>query len=235
MKKILFIAITTALISPSLLAQQISPQNEILRPLTNKAGEIQIGGGIGYLDGDRDGKWTAGLHASYGFTDNLTLGAEGLTYRFIERADSATGFEAAISGGLRGYYEQGPNEALAYGTDITGKYVFSPDLAVFFGAGYVFWNEKNQDNRKEINYTLGVQKNIIKNATISLGYTYRDLGSNFAQNNANAYHARFNYSLNKNWDLGLIASYTDFDAEQNGFDTEDFARRGAGVYASYRF
>jgi len=233
MKKLLMITIAT--LSPALMAQTLSPQNEVLRPLTNKAGEALVGAGVGYLDGDKDSKWTAGVSANYGITDDITVGVEGITYRFLSRADNATGFEATIGGGLRGYYEQGPNEALAYGADLTGKYVFSPNLAVYFGAGYVFWNEEKQDNRKEINYSVGVQKNLIKNATLTVGYTYRDLRTNFAQDHANAYHARLNYSLNKQWDLGLVASYTDFDAEKNGFDTEDFARRGAGVYASYRF
>ncbi|MCC2614980.1 porin [Aestuariibacter halophilus] len=235
MKKTLTV-LTMVLMSSSTLAAQLSPANPVLRPLTLKDGEVVLGASIGYGDSEDDNGGQLGLNAAYGITDDLTLGLGGIRYRMLSRgSDTAAGLELAIGAGLRGYLESdGNGDALGYGADVTGKYVFSDDFAVTFSGGYVYWNEQHLANKHEWRFSVGAEKALGNDLTAFADYSYRDLHG-FSQNHANRYTLGVNYNLNRQWDLGLAFSYSDFDAVENGYDADNAYRRNLGIYATYRF
>ena len=41
--------------------------------------------------------------------------------------------------------------------------------------------------------------------------------------------------FSKNTDIGLFASYSDFDAEENGYELGNSFDHAVGIYANYRF
>lgn len=213
-----------------------SPANPIERPLTLAEGETSLSGGVFYgeqEDGEKE--WDAALNLGYGITENLTLDFSGLRYRFLAREDNKTGLELTLGGGLRGELESDIyGDADGYGADFSGKYVFSPDTAVFFSVGYIRWDEDRREDRDEINYTFGLQERIFDDITLSASYTHRDL-DDFAQNNAYAWHIGAEYNVMKNLDVGMYYGETDFDFDANGYDADEHYRKGLGAYVTYRF
>ena len=228
-------AISLLLISTNLLAETEYPKNPILRPLTLTDGTIAITGAVALQEEKNENRGRIFANLAYGLTDNLTLGYGGLNYRILARPDNQTGLELAVGLGLRGHQEQLNNkESIAYGTDITGKYVFAPDLAMTFALGFVKWDEQHRDNREEFRYSVGVQKRLASDWSINGNYTYRDL-KDFEQNNAHQAQVALNYTYNKNTDIGLFAGYSNFDAQENGYKSDHNFDRAVGLYVSYRF
>ncbi len=216
-------------------ADSLSESNPVMRSLTLKDNEVLLGAGLAYGTTDGDKEWKAGLAARYGLTDNLSIGLSGVHYRFIERADDETGLEMAFGAGLRGMYESKLNgDSLGYGADVYGKYVLTSDTALTFGASYIFWNEDNLDNKKEYQYHVGVMQNLMDKVTLSAGYTYRDL-KDFTQDDAYSVDLGLNYALSKQMDVGVVASYTDFNPLKNQYDVDSTLEKSVGMYLTYRF
>lgn len=117
-----------------------------------------------------------------------------------------------------------------------GKYVVSSHLAFLFGAEYVKWDhDKNsQYDGSEMRYSVGAMYQVMPHLTWGVNYTYRDL-NDFTQDNAYALSTGVNYAWSKSTDVGVSFEYTDFDAEQNGFDVDSAYKRNLGAYVSYRF
>lgn len=234
MKKI-FVTSLLLLTSSISYAETEYPKNQVLRPLTLTDGTISIGGAISIVEEHDDTRGALGLHAAYGLTDNLMISLSGLDYRVLARDNNETGLELAVGAGIRGYQDSDVNgNAIGYGADLNGKYVFNSDLAMTFSVGYVKWDEENLGNKDEYHYSVGLQANLAKNWTTNVSYTYRDL-KHFAQDDAHVVNAGVNYSYSKNTDLGLFVGYSDFDALENGYDLDNNFERSAGVYATYRF
>ena len=145
------------------------------------------------------------------------------------------GLELSVGLGFRGFQESIVNgDSDAYGIDLNGKYVFDEDLAMLFSVGYVKWDEENLKNKDEYRYSVGLQANITKNWTATAKYTYRDL-KDFNQNGANEVNIGANYALSKTTDIGVFVGYSDFDAQENGYELDNSFERYTGVYATYRF
>lgn len=223
-------------VSSSVFAGALSPTNPIERPLTLADGEVQITGIALYGEEQTgDNEWGIAGNVGYGITEDLTIDFTGLRYRFLARDKNEDGLELTAGLGWRGHLESNQNgDAKAYGLDISGKYVFNPDLAVTFGAGYIRWDEDRLNDKKEFDYSIGVQKRIFENFTVGADYTYRDL-HDFNQNNAYNFGLNANYTLTPNLDVGLFYAKTNFDYVKNGYNTEDYFRKGVGAYVSYRF
>ena len=94
----------------------------------------------------------------------------------MDRARETQGLEMAASIGVAGELESRENgDALGVGANVAGKYMFNEELAVLFGIGYIQWDEDNLNDKREFNYSIGVQKNLLPNVTFSANYSYRDL------------------------------------------------------------
>ncbi|UAA38418.1 outer membrane beta-barrel protein [Paraneptunicella aestuarii] len=237
MKKLLT-ALALVCASTSVLADSLSPANPVLRPITLVDGEVAITGALAYgEESNGDNSWQLGFNAGYGITDDLTLDFSGLRYRFLAREGNKEGLELTAGAGLHGMYEtqmEGDDETFGYGFDISGKYVFSDDFAVNFGAGYTLWNGDVVSNRKETFYSVGVQKNIVENLTLMANYTYRDL-RDFEQDHAYSATIGVNYNLNRNTDIGVFISKTDFDTLKNGYESDSQLDKEIGMFLQYRF
>ena len=234
MNKSMLIALAVATVSTGVSANQLSKQSLVERSMTLKSGEVQLGAAAFYGEtDDKDDKGFA-INAAYGVTDDLSIGFGGLRYRFMSRPNDNGGLELTVGAGLKGHLEQGDEDILGYGADVSGKYVLSPELAFTFGAEYVFWNFVGSDNGKEYRLSVGTMYQPIDDVTFSVGYTYRDL-HDFSQDNAYTVHTGVNYAWSENLDVGMAFTYNDFDPVKNGFDIKTAHKRNLGLYASYRF
>ena len=230
------ISIALLLGSSTVFAETEYPENRVLRPLTLTDGTISVGGAIAWVAEEEDDKrGEINLNIGYGLTDNLTLGLGGINYRVFARPDNEIGLELAVGLGFRGFQESRINgDSVAYGTDLNGKYVFNKDIAMIFSVGYVKWDEEKLENKDEYRYSVGIQANLAKDWSATASYTYRDL-KDFNQNNANQVGVGINYAFSKNTDIGLFASYSDFDAQENGYVLGNSFDHAMGLYANYRF
>ena len=237
MKKLLT-ALTLICASTSVLADGLSPANPVLRPLTQVDGEVALSGALAYGEESNDDKtWNLGLNAAYGITDDFTVRLSGLSYRFLAREGNKEGLELAADVGFHGIYDtltDNDDDTVGYGFSLQGKYVFNEDLALNFGTGYTFWNGDIEQNKKEMFYSVGVQKNIFDNLTLSADYMYRDL-RDFEQDNAYIASIGANYNLSKNMDIGLFVAKSDFDAVKNGYQSDHHLESAIGAYMQYRF
>lgn len=229
------ITLALLLASSNVLADTKYPDNPILRPLTLTDSTVALSGAIAVVEEGDDSRGEINLNAAYGLTDDLTLGLGGLEYRVLARPNNEMGLELTISAGVRGYQDSHANgDAIAYGGDLNGKYVFDENLAIIGSLGYVKWDEEELKNKDEYRYSIGLQTNLVNDWTASVLYTYRDL-QDFTQGDAHEVHAGLNYVYSKNIDLGLFAGYSNFDAQENGYKLDDSFERVAGFYSTYRF
>ena len=229
------ISVALILASSTVLAATEYPKNPILRPMTLTDGTVAVSGSIAWGEEGNDRHGALGLNAAYGLTDDLTLGLGGIKYRILARADNELGLELALGLGVRGYQDSSVNgDSIAYGSDLNAKYVFDKNIAMTFSLGYVKWDEEKLKNKDEYRFAIGVQTNIAKDWTASANFTFRDL-EGFSQNNAQEGNVGVNYAYSKNTDIGMFAGYSNFDAQENGYDLDKNFDRVAGIYASYRF
>lgn len=234
MKKSL-ISMALLLASSAVFAETEYPENPVLRPLTLTDGTIAVGGALAWGEEKDDSRAMLNLNAAYGLTDDLTLGLGGLNYRVLARPSNEMGLELAVGLGVRGYQESNINgDSVGYGANLNGKYVFDKDIAMTFSAGFVKWDEEKLKNKDEYRYSIGLQANVAKDWTTNVNYTYRDL-KDFAQKEAHEASIGLNYAYSKSTDVGVFASYSSFDAQENGYKLDNSFDRVAGVYAAYRF
>ena len=235
MKKIILACALASLSITGLVQGEEYSQNPILRPLTLTDGTAKITGAYTYGE-QQNGDSESGIMAnfSYGLTDDLQIGLEGLTYSLF---DNNTGFELAINAGLRGYHESDDDlvgDSLGYGVNIFGKQVINDNLAITFGTGYTYWNEEHLDNKRENTYSVGVMTNVAKDFTLSAHYTFRDL-HDFQQDNANSVTIGLNHALTANLDIGLTLHSSDFEEERNDVAFHETPEKSLGLYAGWRF
>jgi hypothetical protein len=223
------------LASSTVFAETEYPTNPILRPLTLTDGTIAVSGALAWGEEKDERHAALNLNLGYGLTDNLTIGLNGISYRLLARPDNEAGLELAVGLGLRGFQESTINgDSVAYGTDLKGKYVFDKNLAMIFSLGYVKWDEEKLQNKDEYRYSVGVQTHLAKDWTANINYTYRDL-KDFQQKSAHEVSLGVNYNYSKQTDLGMFVSYSNFDAQENGYQYDNNFDRVVGVYATYRF
>lgn len=234
MKQVILTAVILSTVATGLSAHSLSKQNLVQRSLTLKDGEILLGGALAYGKTGKADDVIWGAQAAYGINDNLTLSLDGLRYRLLARSNDNQGLELTLGAGLKGFMQQQNKNVLGYGADVTGKYVLSPDLALTFGAEYIFWNTRNASNAKEFRFSIGGQYQLIDDVTVSVDYSFRDL-HDFVQDNTYTVSAGINYALNQQIDIGLGFSYSSFDGHKNAFDIDSAHKRYAGIHASYRF
>lgn len=234
MKKTL-ITLSLLIASSSALAESTMPENPVMRPITLTDGTAVVAGGVVYGNEADDSRGEAFVNLAYGITDDFTVGFGGLSYKFLSRNLDETGLDMAVSIGSRGFHESTVNgDSKAYGLDVHGKYVIDSDLAVTFGFGGVIWDEDILENKSEYRYSVGVMRNLNEDFTLRANYTFRDL-KDFTQDNAHVVNAGINYTYSKNLDLGVFATYSDFDAKENGYKLDDSFDEAVGIYAAYRF
>ncbi|REL25781.1 hypothetical protein DXX93_03885 [Thalassotalea euphylliae] len=235
----------THLLLPSLLlaictgaasAQALSPSNLVERPLVLKDGEVAIGGAAFYGEQtDGDDKWRLLPVLGYGLTDTVTIGFGGVRYQFMERQQDKTGLEMTLGLGLSDVREVAQaDDSYGVGLDLSGKYVLSTDTALTFGAAYIHWQEDERDNRAEVALSLGFEQRVYGQLSMFGQYTYSDL-HDFVEDNSHAGTLGLNYTLSKQSDIGVFATYSDFDAQANGYQAKDVFEKAAGVYYTYRF
>lgn len=236
MKKIILACAFTSLSISGFVQGEEYPQNPILRPLTLTDGTVQISGAYSYGEQHNgDSKKNINANMSYGLTDDLQIGLEGLTYSLFE--NSNTGLEFAINAGLRGFHESDDDlvgNSLGYGVSIFGKQIINNNLAITFGTGYTFWNEEHLGNKRENTYSVGVMTNIAKDFTLSANYTFRDL-HDFQQDHANTVVLGLNHALTANLDIGLTLQYSDFEEHRGDIAFHETPEKTMGLYASWRF
>lgn len=234
MKKSL-ISVALLLASSVAYADSSYPQNQVLRPLTLSEGTIFVGGSLARSEENDDQRNQLNFDLAYGLTDNLTIGLGGLDYRILARPHNGSGLEVSVGAGIRGFQESKVNgDALGLGADLNAKYVMNKNLALLFTLGYVKWDEEKLENKDEIRYSIGLQTNVAKNWTANASYTYRDL-KDFTQDKAHAVNIGLNYAYSRHSDIGIFAGYSNFDAQENGYDLDNSFDRIAGVYATFRF
>lgn len=211
------------------------PENPILRPLTLTDGTVEIGGALMWVEENDKSRGELNLNAAYGLTDNLTIGFGGIKYRVLERQSNKTGLELAVGFGVRGFQDSINNgDAIGYGADLNGKYVFDKNIAMTFSVGYINWDEEKLANKSEYRYSVGVQTNVARDWTTFANYTYRDL-KDFTQDDAHNVNVGVNYAFSKDIDIGLFTGYSDFDAQENGYKLKNSFDHAAGLYVTYRF
>jgi len=229
------ISIALLLASSTVFAETEYPENPVLRPLTLTDSTVAMSGVLAWGEEKDETRGLLNLNVGYGFTDNLTLDFSGVKYRILERSNNKTGLELAIGLGLRGFQESIYNgDAIAYGTDLNGKYVLDENIAMTFSLGYIKWDQEKQKNKDEYRYSIGMQTNVTKDWTATANYTYRDL-KDFEQKNAHEASISANYAYSNNTDIGLFTRYSSFDAQENGYQRDRNFDRAVGVYVSYRF
>lgn len=223
-------------LSPYLSATELSPANPVLRSLVLMDDEMLTSVSAIYGDlefGEDD--WQANLYAAYGLTDNITIETLGIRYRFKDRPTETQGLEMTIGAGYRGELKSRIfGDTVGAGVDITGKYIFNEDAAMTFGVGYIHWDEDIRENRHEIDYSLGFQKNLFDDFTLMANYTHRDLDG-FVQSNAYNYQVGVNYNLDRDLDVGVFYADTNFKFWENFYDIDKHLTDGYGVYVNYRF
>lgn len=221
-----------ASLSSTAMADSHYPKNPILRPITLNASDFSAFGAIGYkkkVDGDESAFILPAL--SYGVTDNFTIGLGGLTYRFWEN----NGLELALSASGRGSFESKViGDSKGYFAAVSGKKVIHDNLAFTFALGYVHWDEEKLENRREIDYSVGLMFNIAPKWTVSINYTLRDL-HDFDQSSANEFSSDISYALRDDIDVGLFAHYADFDERVNNTVVHNSLETASGLFAKWRF
>ncbi len=225
-----------ALSSAAVSAQQLSPSNLVERPLVLADGEIAVGGALLFGEQtDGDNKWRALPVFGYGVTDNVTVGFGGIRYQFMERWQDKTGLEMTLGLGLTGGREViGADDSYGVGLDLSGKYVFSSDTALTFGIEYIHWQEDKRDNRGEVALSVGFEQRLYGQLSAFGQYTYSDL-HDFVEDDSHAGSLGLNYTLSKQSDIGVLVTYSNFDAQANGYKADDIYEKTAGVYYTYRF
>jgi len=235
--------ITAALLCLSPLAfsaDQDYPRNVVERPSTLAKGDIQVSGFVGYgKETDGDKKAVLSPSISYGVTDDFTIGLGHARYRLISRSGNGTGFELSTGLSYVGAFEiEGADDSHGAGFDLSGKYVVSKDTAFTFSTQYVRWFEDETetliDDRSEIRYSVGIQQNIVENFTAFANYTYSDL-KDFNESSAQSGSIGLNYAYSNTMDIGMAASYSDFDAQENNIKPEGIFEQGIGAYLVKRF
>ena len=219
-------------------ANELSDSNLVTRSLTLQDSELQLIGALGYGKNGDDNNTQLGLDVRYGLSDDWSIGFGHARYRFLDRGESDLGLELTLGAGLKGYYEkQGSykTDVLGYGADMMGKYVYSQDTALVFGAQYVFWNvQHTEKNADEYRFNVGLQHQIFEDVVVSADYTLRSL-NDMTQSIAHEGSVSVNYALSKKLDTGMFVNYSSFDPVKNGFTAESANKQGVGVYMSYRF
>ncbi|MFD2168271.1 hypothetical protein ACFSJY_18585 [Thalassotalea euphylliae] len=235
MKKL---ASTLLLLGLTSTAMAQTPKNVIERPITLADGELMFSGALMFGEQtDGEDEWIVAPGIAYGVTDDFSISLGDLRYRFMERENNGhgKGLELTFGIGFEGQREvRGADDSNGVYADITGKYVFNRDTAAYFSTAYVHWGEDKRDDRSEIRYTVGIQQNLINNVSAFASYTYSDL-RDFEDDSANAGSVGLNYALSKTMDVGMFVSYSDFDAEDNGYKADDIFEKSAGIYFATRF
>lgn len=236
MRKSILIGLILSSVSATAAANELSERNLVERSLTLKDSELVIAAGVGYGETDNENDTGVALNGAYGITDNFTVGLGGVRYRVLERANDGRGLEIAIGAGWKGQMERQNQDVDGFGADVLGKYVVSSNLAFVFGTEYVKWEQDKNGKfeASEMRYSVGALYQPMPYLTWSMDYTYRDL-NDFVQSNAYSVSTGVHYALSKSTDVGVTFEYTDFDAEQNGFDIDSAYKRNLGAYVSYRF
>ena len=239
MKKTL-LSIALILTSSAAYAGSEFPTNPVLRPLTLGDGMFAISGGVVAGEENNKNRNHGFLNFGYGLTDDLTFSLNGLKYRVLARKGNRAGLEVAVGLGVRGYQEfyydnkTKKGDSTAYGADISGKYVFNADVAVNFGLSYLKWDEEARKNKDEYRVNVGIQKRLAKDWTLGTHYTYRYL-KDFTQDDAHEVNVNLNYAYSKTTDFGMFATYSSFDAQENGYQLDNNLDRGLGLYFNTRF
>jgi len=233
MKKIIVAAsLLTLALSTNAFSREY-PQNPVLRPLTLSAGTVELTGGYAYgKQHDKDVDVAFGGNVSYGLTDSLQLGLDGITYSVIK--DHSTGFELAAKAGITGYYDDDLGDSLGLGSSLQAKQIINDNLAFTFSAGYTHWSIGNMDNKSEFDYSAGVLFNIAPKWTLAVDYTFRDL-KDFKQSTANKASITLNYAYSANLDLGISYIYSNFNEQYNNQALQETPEKMLLAYVSYRF
>jgi opacity protein-like surface antigen len=215
--------------------------NPVLRPLTLPKGMLSLGGGLSYVEKENGSDdWNTFPWVRYGITDNLSVGLDGLTYRFLAK----DGFELAGNVGLRGgdYDSKDSDDndddtwEVAASASLFGKKVLSDQLALTFGAEYIRWDsDGDRVNRHEWDYGVGVLYQFAPDWTFDASYTYRDLSNQYNADNANVYRVGLTRSFGNDFEVSLFYRHNDF---QQGTGDQNYGynyRNISGVAATWRF
>lgn len=209
------------------------PTNPVERPLTLNKSTVELTGAYAYgKQHDKDHDNIFGGNVSYGLTDDLQIGLDGITYSLFK--DTSSGFELATQAGVRGYFDEKQGDSLGLGMSVLGKQIINKNLAVTFGAGYTHWKIDNMNNRSEYDYSVGFLMNVAQDLTLSGNYTYRDL-KDFKQSHANTTSLGLNYTVSSQLDIGTVLSYSDFNEDYQGLAMQETPEKLAAVYATWRF
>jgi len=233
MKKFL---LATSLLTLALTSNAHSreyPQNPVLRPLTLNSGTVELTGLYAYgKQHDKDVDVAFAGNLSYGLTDSLQLGLDGITYSIFK--DHRAGFELAAKAGITGYFDDKVGDSLGLGSSLIAKQIINDNLAFTFSAGYTHWSIGNIDNKSEFDYTIGTLFNIIPNVTLAATYTYRDL-KDFKQSSAKKAGITLNYAYSPSVDLGVGYQYSNFNEQYNNQALQETPEKTLAAYVTYRF
>jgi len=219
-------------LSTQVMADDGISKNPVLRPIVMNDGGIEVTGVVGHMkkvNGKEESFAIPGIR--YGITDNLTVGVEGVSYRFYQD----DGLELGANVGFRNSFDtEEHGYSIAYGAAIFGKKVINNDFAINFGIDFVHWEEEKLDDADEIDYHLGFMYNIAPDWTLSAAYTYRDLDG-FSQSHADVYMASLSYAYSDDIDVGIFAIDNNFKQQLNGRYVHNEIDQGAGVFVNWRF
>ncbi len=217
-------------------AQHLSDANPVTRALTLQAGEIALGAGISYGKTlEEESKWQPGFAISYGLTENLTVGPVGARLSLLSRDKQSNGLDIAAEAGLMGWYDApGNDKSIGLGAGITGKYVFSEQVAATFDVAYIHWNEDNRENRRECRITLGGLMQVNPGFTLFANAQYREF-KDFQQNHAYGVATGLMWTASPQLDITLSVAYSDFDPIKNGYQADVELEKQTGVSVLYRF
>ena len=233
MKKILLATCLLTLALTSNAHSREYPQNPVLRPLTLSAGTVELTGIYVYgKQHDKDVDVAFGGDLSYGLTDSLELGLDGITYSIFKNQHA--GFELAAKAGITGYFDDDLGDSLGLGSSLMAKQIINDNLAFTFSAGYTHWSIGNIDNKSEFDYTIGTLFNIAPDVTLAANYTFRDL-KDFKQSTANEASIILNYAYSPSIDLGIGYQYSNFNEQYSNQALQETPEKTLGVYVNYRF
>lgn len=234
MKKSVFV-LGLLLTSTGGYASSLSESNPVLRNLTLNESEWSIGAGISYGSANGEDDVQPILTMAYGINDRLTVGPVGLRYSVIPRVENSFGFELTADAGLMGLYESSQfGDSYAYGGGLSGKYVFSETFALNLSGHYFIWNEDKREDRKELRAQVSALLGVTANTTAYIGAAYREL-KDFDQDNAYELSAGLIWNFSKQLDVMFDATYTDFDAQLNGYANDSHLERALSMSFEYRF
>ncbi|MFT4925481.1 MAG: opacity protein-like surface antigen [Phenylobacterium sp.] len=224
--------LVSAFTSTAALADDSYPKNPILRPITLADGDFELVGAIGHvskIDGEDKGYIVPAIR--YGITDNLTVGLNGVSYRFLAKDD----LQLAANVGLRGHFDSKAfGDSTGYGFSVGGKKVLSDNLALTFGVGYVHWDEDVLKDRSEIDYSVGLMFNVAEDWTIGASYKLRDL-EDFSQSTANVIGLNVNYAVSNRLDVGLFTAGSNFDDRVGGKVVHNSFDTTTGAFVAWRW